>query len=56
MTPPSGWKKNGKRGFRNEVFTTLEKIADRLCATSCSLNNEIISSIMGRDRIIKLSN
>lgn len=39
--------------FRNEVFSTLEKVVDRLCDTICSLNSEIISSITGREWIIK---
>ena len=47
------WKKIRKRGFRNEVFSTLEKVVDRLCDTICSLNSEIISSITGREWIIK---
>ena len=50
------WKGIRKRGFRNEIFPTLEKVVDRLCDTICSLNNEIISSITGRDWIIKLFN
>lgn len=50
------WKEIRKRGFRNEVFTTLEKVVDRLCDTIRSLDNEIISSITGRDWIIKLFN
>lgn len=47
------WKEIRKRGFRNEVFSTLEKVVDRLCDTICSLNSEIISSITGREWIIK---
>ena len=31
------WKEVRKRGFRNEVFATLEKVVDRLCDTICSL-------------------
>ena len=42
------WKEIRKRGFRNEIFATLEKVVDRLCDTICSLNHEIISSITGR--------
>ena len=44
------WKEIRKRGFQNEIFATLEKVVDRLCDTSCSLNHEIISSITGRER------
>ena len=50
------WKEIQKRGFRNEIFATLEKVVDRLCDTICSLNHEIISSITGREWIIKLFN
>ena len=48
------WKEIRKRGFRNEVFATLEKVVDRLCDTICSLSNNVISSITGRDWIIKV--
>ena len=50
------WKEIRKRGFRNEVFATLEKVVDRLCDTICSLSNNAISSITGRDWIIKAFN
>ena len=45
------WKEIRKRGFHNEVFATLEKVVDRLCDTICSLSNNVISSITGRDWI-----
>ena len=50
------WKEIRKRGFRNEVFATLEKVVDRLCDTICSLPNNVISSITGRDWIIEVFN
>ena len=50
------WKEIRKRGFRNEVFATLEKVVDRLCDTICSLTPNTIFSITGRDWIIKTSN
>lgn len=50
------WKEIRKRGFRNEVFSTLEKVVDRLCDTICSLTETVISSITGRDWIIKAFN
>ena len=50
------WKEIRKRGFRNEVFATLEKVVDRLCDTVCSLSHQVVSSITGRDWIIKLFN
>ena len=43
------WKELRKRGLRNEVFATLEKVVERLCDTICSLTNQAISSITGRD-------
>jgi len=45
------WKEIRKRGFRNEVFKTLDKVVDRLCETICSLTNETVKSITGRDWI-----
>ena len=50
------WKEIRKRGFRNEVFVTLELVVNRLCDTICSLSNNLISSITGRDWIIKAFN
>lgn len=47
------WKEIRKRGFRNEVFASLTKVMDRLCNTICSLTNQTISSITGREWIIK---
>lgn len=42
------WKEIRKRGFRNEIFQTLDKVIDRLCDTICLLTNEIIKSITCR--------
>ena len=39
-------------GFRNEIFQTLDKVVERLCDTICSLSNDIVKSITGRDWII----
>ena len=50
------WKEIRKRGFRNEVFASLEKVVDRLCDTICSLTPNTIFSITGRDWIIKVFN
>ena len=50
------WKEIRKRGFRNEIFATLEKVVDRLCDTICTLSNQVISSITGRLWIIELFN
>ncbi len=46
------WKEIRKRGFRNEVFATLDKVIDRLCETINSLSAEVVRSITGRDWII----
>jgi len=46
------WKEIRKRGFRNEIFQTLDKVIDRLCDTICSLSHDLIRSITGRDWII----
>ena len=50
------WKEIRKHGFHNEVFASLEKVVERLCDTICSLSNQVISSISGRDWIIKVFN
>jgi putative transposase len=42
------WKEIRKRGFRNEIFQTLDKVVDRLCETICSLSNDIVKSITDR--------
>jgi len=47
------WKEIRKRGFRNELFKSLDKVIDRLCDTIRSLSNESVKSITGRDWIIK---
>lgn len=47
------WKEIRKRGFKNEVFASLEKVVDRLCETILSLSTETIRSITGRDWIIR---
>jgi putative transposase len=43
------WKEIRKRGFKNEIFKTLNEVVDRLCDTICSLSHETIKSITGRD-------
>jgi putative transposase len=46
------WKEIRKRGFRNEVFHSLDAVVDRLCDTICSLDNPLVKSITGRCWII----
>ena len=48
------WKEIRKIGFKNEVFQTLQKVVDRLCDTICSLSNDTIKSITGRDWILSI--
>jgi len=50
------WKEIRKRGFRNEIFQTLEKVIDRLCDTICSLSNDTVKSITGRNWIVRCFN
>ena len=47
------WKEMRKRGFKNEVFQTLEKVVDRLCSVINALSPELIRRIMGRQWIIQ---
>ena len=46
------WKELRTRGFKNEIFQTLEKVVDRLCEVICSLSHDTVKSITGRDWII----
>jgi putative transposase len=48
------WKELRKIGFRNELFKTLDKVVERLCATINSLTNDMIKSITGRDWIVSM--
>ena len=48
------WKEIRKRGFRNEVFATLEKVIDRLCDVIKDLPASVIRSITGRHWIMSM--
>ena len=48
------WKEIRKLGFKNEVFSTLTKVVDRLCDTICSLSANTIKSITHRDWILSI--
>ena len=48
------WKEVRKRGFKNEIIKTLEKVIDRLCETITSLAPETIMSITGREWILSM--
>lgn len=50
------WKEIRKLGFRNEVFQSLNKVVDRLCATIKSISSSTIKSITARQWIIKAFN
>ena len=50
------WKEIRKRGFKNEIFSTLEKVIDRLCETISSLTPHTIQSITGRKWILSCFN
>ena len=50
------WKELRKIGFRNQVFSSLEKVVDRLCDSICSLSKDIVRSITGRSWIIEAFN
>jgi putative transposase len=47
------WKELRKRGFKNEVFHSLENVVERLCNTINSLSADTVKSITGRDWILK---
>jgi len=48
------WKEIRKRGFKNQIFGTLDKVVQRLCDTCNSLTNECIKSVTGRDWILSM--
>ena len=50
------WKELRKMGFRNEVFSSLEKVIDRLCDTICALSSETIKSVTARSWSISCFN
>jgi putative transposase len=48
------WKEIRKRGFKNEIFKTLDDVVDRLCDTICSLANYTIKNISARNWILQM--
>ena len=46
------WKELRKRGFKNEIFATLEKVVLRLCDVISDLPTSLIRSITGRNWIL----
>lgn len=47
------WKEIRKRGFKNEIFSSLDKVVDRLCNVICDLSNDVIKSITARKWILQ---
>lgn len=47
------WKEIRMRGFRNEIFQTLDKVIDRLCDTICELSCSVVHSITARSWIME---
>jgi len=48
------WKEIRKRGFKNTLFKTLDKVIQRLCDTCNSLTNDCVKSITGRKWILSM--
>ena len=48
------WKEIRKRGFRNEVFKTLDHVIERLCSVINDLPASVIHSITGRQWIMSM--
>jgi len=48
------WKEIRKRGFKNELFSTLEKVVDKLCDVIKSLTVSDFISITGREWILSI--
>jgi len=46
------WKEIRKRGFKNEIFKSLDKVIERLDDTICSLSKETIKSIAHRNWVL----
>lgn len=48
------WKEIRMIGFRNEIFSSLEKVVERLCFTIQSISNVLIKSITLREWILSI--
>ncbi len=42
------WKEIREKGFANLIFSSLEKVIDRLCETIRDLSKDTVKSITGR--------
>lgn len=48
------WEELREKGFKNEVFQSLDKVVERLCNVICDLSAQTIMSITGRDWILSI--
>lgn len=48
------WEELREKGFKNQVFQTLDKVVERLCDAICNLTSDTIKSITGRDWILSI--
>ena len=48
------WEELREKGFRNEVFNTLNDVVERLCDTICNLTKDTIMSLTGREWILSI--
>ena len=48
------WEELREKGFKNELFATLEKVVDRLCDAICNLTCETVKNITGRKWILDM--
>lgn len=46
------WREIRTQGFKNEAFSTLQKVVDRLADTICNLTTDTVKSITARDWIL----
>ena len=54
MNPIEQIWKELRKGFKNELFRSLDNVVKRLCNLICALTNDTIKSIIGREWILKL--
>ena len=48
------WEELREKGFKNQVFLTLDKVVERLCDVICNLTSDTIKSITGREWILSI--
>ena len=46
------WREIRTQGFKNEAFSALQKVVDRLADTICNLTTDTVKSIAARDWIL----